>query len=229
MKVKIHLVIVLTIFSVLSLKAQQQDSRKLSSFNKISTDESFDVFLNKGTAEAIRIVAVNIDPKKINTKIEDGTLRISSEKGNYRNVNVQLYITYKELNAITSTGSSSIEASNVLTADNLILTNNGSGKMKLAVKNDKLTVKMSGSGAVSLTGTVNDFSSELSGSGRLNAFELIANTGRIGLSGSGVANVNVKNSIKVDCNGSGKVHYKGNPATKTINSSGSGKVSAVNN
>ena len=61
------------------------------------------------------------------------------------------------------------------------------------------------------------------GSGGIKCFELLSEQTKIGISGSGDAQVYASKQLDVEINGSGSVAYKGSPAVSQ-NVSGSGSV-----
>ena len=79
--------------------AQGTETRKLSSFSKLEAGGSFDVILETGTEESVRIVAEGVSPEKIITEVKNNTLEVYMKKDNYRNIKIRVYVTYKSLEA----------------------------------------------------------------------------------------------------------------------------------
>jgi hypothetical protein len=104
----------------------------------------------------------------------------------------------------------------------------GSGTMDLAltVKN-AATFEVSGSGKTKVSGTANSAKAAISGSGKILAAELEVSRCNVDITGSGDVEINVKEALDADINGSGTVLYKGNPSKVNGSSSGSGKVSKM--
>lgn len=223
MRMKTCLILLLVIFSELAANARQEELRTLRQFSKIVTKEGYDIFLTEGASESVRIVTENIDPEKILTDVSNETLTIGTRKGKYMNTKVQLYITFKRLNSIVSYGSGMIKIAPFKT-DKISMELMGSNKVIIPVHAKTIDLNLSGSSDVSLSGGTDRLLINLSGSGKINAFDLDTREGMIKLSGSGEANVNVKERLKIDSSGSGTVNYKGHPQNKEINKTGSGNV-----
>jgi hypothetical protein len=103
----------------------------------------------------------------------------------------------------------------------------GSGEISGVIQVDELRSKISGSGSIRVSGTANTQSMDISGSGDIHGFGLACNRAEVNISGSGNANLSVKDYLKVKISGSGNVNYDGNP-TIDLDVSGSGKVSKMN-
>jgi hypothetical protein len=74
--------------------AQSVETRKVDPFTKISTGGSWDVVIQKGDKPEVRLESRNLDFKKVKTEVKDQTLKVYMEKGNYRNINLKVFITY---------------------------------------------------------------------------------------------------------------------------------------
>lgn len=68
---------------------------------------------------------------------------------------------------------------------------------------------------------------DVAGSGKIRAFDLQVDDLKCNVAGSGNIEASVKESIDVSAVGSGKVRYKGNPATINRNIIGSGSIIKV--
>ncbi|QXU43265.1 head GIN domain-containing protein [Pedobacter sp. D749] len=226
MKNKLIIMLTFASFGFINANAQTEDFRKLAHFDKISTKEGYDIFLTQGTTESVKIVTENISPGQIITNVSGGTLMIGTKKGKYPNTSVKIYITFIEINSVISYGGGKIEFS-PFKANTLSLKIVGSSAMKVPVEVNKLNIFSSGSGIVELTGKAENADIELSGSGKINALNLALNKCDIKLTGSGTANLNVRANLQVNSSGSGNVYYKGKPATKEINRTGSGNVESI--
>lgn len=213
----------------LSASAQEIETRTLTSFNRIKASASFEVILEKGSSESVRIEARNIDPQKVITEVADGRLRISLERGTYRRMQVKLFVTYRELNEIVTSGSGSFRGNDLIQAGELTIINSGSGNIYLArLEANELMVKLSGSANMQLAGRADNAFIQLSGSGNVEGFDLQAENAEAKISGSGNINLAVSRGIDAQISGSGNVRYRGNPTSTYVKTSGSGRVHAMN-
>jgi hypothetical protein len=222
----------LTIYSFLLSSftfAQSSQMRNMSSFKEVHVSGGFDVVLTKGNTESVNIESSNIDMDKIITEVEGSKLKIYLKKGNYRSIDVKLTVTYKDIEAIHSSGSSEIVCKSDIKASNFSLHNSGSGNVKLASLNaDNFEVHNSGSSNIDVAGTAKRQSYQISGSSRINAYDLKSEEAKVSISGSGDVHISVSQNLEASVSGSGDIRYKGDPSIRNVRVSGSGNISKAN-
>lgn len=211
------------------LRAQETETRELSSFDEIKLGGSFDVTLRKGSRESVKIESETLALDKIETEVDGNTLKVRLKSGTYRNTGkIRLLITFSDLEALTSSGSSTVVCEDEIEADDFKLECSGSGKIHLAeLKASSLDISNSGSGNIEIAGSAQKQSMHLSGSSKIDAFDFQTQESEIHISGSGDVNVNVAESLEASVSGSGDIRYRGNPDVKNIRVSGSGNIRQV--
>ncbi len=220
-------------------------SRKLNikSFKGIDLQGSFNVHIQYGTKQKVVAKGQQNIIDRLNRGVVDNVWSISFREGNYRNFNLDIFITVPGMDEIILSGSGSIEAKKIV-GKNLLLKISGSGSINLIdasyisseihliisgsgdmqvknIKAEKTSMKISGSGSIDAAGESNNLESVISGNGSITAFNLKSNTGNINISGSGESKVFANNALNVSISGSGNVFYRGRPKiTQTIRGSG---------
>ncbi len=230
MKASYPVLWLVALLSLLCLTASAQDTetRNLAPFSRIKASASFDVILEKGSRESVRIETRNVDPAKVITEVQDGRLRLAMERGTYRRIQVKVYVTYRELEEIALSGSGNIQGNDPIQARELSIIDSGSGNITLGrLEAERLLVKLSGSANMRLAGRANDAIVQVSGSGNVEAYDLKVSTSEVRISGSGNVNLSVSEGIDASISGSGNVNYRGNPASTYVKTSGSGSIRAV--
>lgn len=209
--------------------AQSSETRNLGSFREVHVSGGFDVVLTKGNTESVNIESRNVEMDKILTEIEGNKLKIYLKKGNYRNVDIKFVVTYKDLEAIHSSGSSEIVCNSAISADNFSLHSSGSGNIKLAsINTDSFEIHNSGSSNIDVAGIAKKQSLHISGSSKIEAFNLKSEDTKVSISGSGDVNINVSQNLEASVSGSGDIRYKGDPNIRNVRVSGSGNISKAN-
>jgi hypothetical protein len=222
----ILLTLLLFMAVVVTAQAQKSETRTPGTFTKVETGGSWDVTITKGSKDEIKLESSSLDLSKVITEVRGGKLEIKLEKGNYRNVDLSVFITVRELESIGVSGSGSVKLMSDFGAREFTLGSSGSGVIETRQINaERLAVGMSGSGEIRVGGgRVDDLTIGQSGSGDFDGMDLVAQSVKIGKSGSGETSVTVEQSLIVGSSGSGNVYYRGNPAEKSISSSGSSSV-----
>ncbi|CAN5824362.1 hypothetical protein BH24BAC1_BH24BAC1_25330 [soil metagenome] len=237
------------IFSLAAL-AQNREERQVAPFTKINLSGPMDVVLEKGSAEAVRIETQNLDPQKVLTEVQNGTLKVYLEKGSekgMKNIRTKVFVTYRNLHAIDrsgsgnltvlsdlsapqfsfkSSGSRNLTCKGSIKADQINFSASGSGNQEMAgFQTDLLNLSQSGSGNLKVSsGRARTINLEASGSGNIDGFGLNSEVCRVKQSGSGNLTISTSETLEVSMHGSGNILYKGSPNVRKLSSSGSGAV-----
>jgi hypothetical protein len=202
--------------------AQEQEVRKIGSFNKISLGGPFDLILKKGDKAALTIETDNIAPGDITTEIRGNTLHIDMKDKKYKLRDVDrsvIYLTYTQLDKIEWSGAGNIKTESVLEAENFELQISGAGNINMDLDVNSLVVNMSGAGNVEMKGKAYSQKVNMSGAGNYNGFELRSQEANVDMSGVGNVRVYVTEDLTASASGVGAVRYRGNPKKVTKNSS----------
>lgn len=219
------LAILFSAFSILA-HAQNKETRQLAPFKELHAGGSWDVIMEQGDNEGVRLEGKNIDLNKVITEVKNNSLHIYLEKGNYRNFDLTVYITYKNLEEIHKSGSGNLKNKSDLSASDFKLHLSGSGNTELkSINVGGLRVHLSGSGNLSLaSGSAKKLDIHQSGSGNIESIGLQTEDCSIRKSGSGNVEISVSQSLEVVSSGSGNIKYKGNPSINKVKFSGSGEL-----
>jgi hypothetical protein len=220
------------------------DTRTLPAFSQIEVNGDFKVRVD---TDAITVAIVKADDNLqdlIQTYVVGDKLVIESRHGDCLNSShpIEISVTAPTVNNIELNGSGRVYCYG-LNVDALILKLSGSGEMDLTqIKAGSATLDLEGSGNIDFSADVENILSRIEGSGDItingtaisSEFRVIGSghvrAGGINtdvctayISGSGVIDTDVNNSLDVTIIGSGVVNYFGNPVI-TSNISGSGKI-----
>ena len=179
--------------------------RKLSNFKAIEITIGYDkIIVNCGQEPSIHISGdENILPL-ITTRVQKGTLIISSDSTFKTKADAEIIINVKSLKEFTF---------------------DGVGKTVIHNLNeDKFICSINVVGSCELTGTVKAFNISVNGVGSVNARQLIAADVVASLNGVGSVKLYAKNSLNASVNGIGGLTYFGNPTELILNDSGIGGI-----
>ncbi|MEM6829711.1 MAG: head GIN domain-containing protein [Bacteroidota bacterium] len=211
-----------------SLLSAQEKTVDVGSFSKVSLGINATLYLKQGNEEKVTIDCSQEDFAKITFEQSGDRLTIKrKEKWNWKSDgfrDVDIYITMKEIERVSLSGSGNIKGKSTLNTEDLDLTISGSGEMDLDVSSDEVEMRISGSGDIELRGNAEEASARISGSGKVKAEDLKVKTFEASISGSGSCYVTALEEIEANISGSGNVYYSGDPERVIANSSGSGKI-----
>ena len=228
-----YLLLALLFVSTLAF-AQNRQTVEVSDFDEISNRIGGTVYITQGSKTEVILEGREEDLEKVNVEVRGGELRIESKRrSSWRfwdsgNVRVDVYVTVKELNAVTVSGSGDIIGRNTIKTDNFKARVSGSGDIEMDLDAKDIASSISGSGNIELSGSASSGSLSISGSGKLLAEELKVDDFEVRISGSGRGSITVYGELDVRISGSGSVYYGGKPTGVNSSVSGSGKVRRIN-
>ncbi|MEM6263369.1 MAG: head GIN domain-containing protein [Bacteroidota bacterium] len=192
-------------------------------FDGIDLEIDADVFITQGEPQQVEVNAQQNILDEIERDVQNGTWEIELDGCIRNHDDIKIYITMPRLEKVHLSGSGDIQSQNVINTDDIDLRISGSGDIDLQTNADDITSRISGSGKIRLSGTADEHEMQISGSGDLESYDLITRSTDIRISGSGDAQVDVEEFLKVRISGSGDVRYEGNP-TLDVEVTGSGDV-----
>lgn len=226
------------IFAITAFGQVTKKTLELPEFKSIYNNSSYTVYLKQTNKQEVNVEALTEIYEVTTFSVENGVLLINVErKPDNPNKSVwakiddiklnptqKIYVSVKNITELQVNGSGKIVSENSLSAPNLSLSIGGAGSMDLDIKGDQLKLEVSGSGKMALRGYATACEGVLSGSGSLNAFDCPLETTKIKVSGSGIAEINVSNTLEALVLGTGSVKHKGNTKNTTKKVYGSGTV-----
>ncbi len=226
--------------------AQSEETRSLDSFSEISAHEGIDVYIKEGSKEEARIVSDSHDLEEVLTEVSSGRLKIHLEGNNHRNIDVEVYITYKSIKGISSSSASSITSEGTIdanggdfdvdvssagdidasieNADELTIDASSAGDARLKVEANEIEADVSSAGEIEVEGTASKQDIEASSSGDYDAYDLASDEVEASASSGGSVKVNVSSKLDARASSGGSVRYKGSPKYLDASSSSGGSV-----
>ncbi|QOI98481.1 MAG: DUF2807 domain-containing protein [Flammeovirgaceae bacterium] len=211
---------------------------ELPDFKAIYNNSNYTVYLKQTNKQEVTVEALTEIYDLTKITVEDGVLMINMErKPDNQNKSIwakiddiklnptmKVFVSVKNITDLQVNGGGKIISENSLAANALNLAIGGSGSMDLDIKGDVVTAEVSGSGKMAIKGYATALDGVVSGSGSINAFNCPLEKAKIKVSGSGLAELNVTETIEATVVGSGSVKHKGNTKNATKKVYGSGTV-----
>lgn len=205
--------------------------RSIPAFTKLVVTGSMDVHLTSDASKrgTLTVKADENIVELITTEVKGETLSITVKKNYsiYTKNSITITVPFETLNKVSLTGSGSVIGEKAI-ADNIEAILNGSGTIRLTVKNTSTTATATGSGGIELSGSAGTFKCGLNGSGSIEADDVKTANAEATVTGSGSIRVNSSKALKGRITGSGSIAYAGNPSDKDLKKTGSGEFKAIN-
>ena len=205
---------------------QKTKSYPIKGINGIDINIACELYIEQKGEESLRIDADEDIIHHIEVKKRDSVLYLTSDKDkmNYKDKDIEVYISVKTLNQITVGGAAKIRNSGILKSNKFTLDISGAADLNLEIDVEKLLADFSGAVNADLRGKANYVVMDMSGASKVDADDLISEAFYLDFSGFGKAEVYAEKVLKVDMSGMGVVKYGGNPQKVDANSSGLGVV-----
>lgn len=216
----------------LQLKSNENildENRTVAGFSGVSSAGNYSIFITMGNTESLRLEGKADVISEIETKVENGVLKISKKKSLNKKSwssteRVNIYIEAKTLHSLAVVGSGDIEVAGLINATKLTNTISGSGNISLEMSAKNYVALISGSGEIEAKGKSENTSITIAGSGDFKGKELESDLANAKISGSGNIVLTVNKNLDALISGSGDIKYAGNPSVK-YSKSGSGNIS----
>lgn len=215
-------------FAQLVVSDPNVEVRNIPSFESVIISGGIDVYFTKGQQEVVAVSASNENSRnRIVTEVKNGVLKISYQSNGPRirlDEKLKVYISYTQLESITSSGACNINFAETLATEDLRVKLSGASMMSAALNITNLSLDLSGASTVKLSGNVKNLKLDCSGASDVKSYDLAVENCVASLSGASDTRLMVMNSIKVKASGASTFFYKGNPDKKDVSSSGASNV-----
>lgn len=232
MKIAKTSLLILMICSCISAMAQTSKSINVSGFNSISVNSGIDLYLTQANAETLIIKADEELIKNVIVEQSGNHITIKYKSGinwgrMFSNKSIKVYVSYKNLIALSANGGSDVYSQNTLKTDKLNINANGGSDVKLTLVCKDLNISCNGGSDIDLKGSGENMQLSANGGSDVNAFGYIVNNAKVSVNGGSDANIYVNKALEAGANGGSDVNYKGNAVLRKTSSSKSGDVNHV--
>jgi hypothetical protein len=238
MKTKILLTSSFVFFAAVALAQVTKKTLELPEFKSIYVNSNYTVYLKQTNKQEVTVEALTEIFTATEIKVENGILMINIERKPENpnkslwakiddiklNPTMKVYISMKNINELQVNGNGKILSENSIAADNISLGVAGNGTMDVDLKGNVVKAEVTGNGNLILRGYASTIDALVSGPGLFNGFNCPLDNAKVKVSGSGICQLNVTQTMDALVLGNGQVKHKGNTKNTTKKIYGSGVV-----
>jgi hypothetical protein len=235
---KKYLLLALACASISTMAQTTKKVLELPEFKSIYVNSNYTVYLKQTNKQEVTVEALSEIFAVSDIKVENGTLMInvdrkpdSPNKSLWEKIDdikvnptMKLYVSVKNINDLQVNGAGRIISENSIASDYMTLGVSGNGSLDVDLKGNTIKAELSGGGIMTIRGYATSIDAVVSGSGTINAFNCALETAKVKVSGTGLCQLNVTNTIDATILGNGQVKHKGNTKTAQKKVYGSGSV-----
>lgn len=193
-----------------------------NNFSKIKASNGLDVFIAEGNSTKIIVEADENLHDIIKTEIENGTLKIYSEKNIWRAKARKIYVTTPSLSAISASSGSDVITEDFFTSKHFEARTSSGADLTVRIKAKTLIGSSSSGSDLTLIGTAESAELSSSSGSDLDASDLIAKNVIANASSGSDLDANATEKITAKASSGGDIDFEGNPETIVTKKSSSG-------
>ncbi|MFT5823425.1 MAG: hypothetical protein ACI8ZM_004686 [Crocinitomix sp.] len=223
--------IIIVLLLTLSFGAKAGTFEKdLETFTSIRAAGNYKVILKKGDVNKAEIVNDDeaVDDDEILLDVVRDELRIRLKADIFKEREIEIIITYKELNLITAKKGCRVVFDTPIEKDKMEFVSESGGKIKAEVKTKKVLASISAGGSIHLKGTTDKAEYNVSAGGTIGAVSLDADKVEATVRAGGEIICTVGNDLLIKITSGGNVSYYGEPKAYEQNITLGGKITKMN-
>ena len=210
----------------LSLNAEtvtKKEIRKADAFDKIKATKGINVTLIEGHEESVEVHIKNGETSDVITEVRNRKLTVKMKTKIYKDVAVQVYVTYQSLREIEAALGATIDSENTVNAENLNIKAGAEAIVKLDIDVNNLEVN-GNTCDIELEGVAKYQDIKIGTNGRYKGYNLISHEAFAKATLGSIVEVSVKDKLSGTAGTGGVVSYIGDPSSIETSVNTGGKV-----
>ncbi len=220
------LVFSLVLFS-LSVQAQINGTRELSSFNEVVVYGDIQVVMVKGTVEKVEITVEGTELENVITEVGGNKLKIKLKANLFQEKEVNVKVYYKELEGLKAIAGAEIRTTETIKAKHLVLQAISAGKIRGDFDVYSIDVKASQGGVLNLKGKAETQNVHAGTGGTYDAYDLISRDIVVEAYTGAIVKVNTTKMLNAFASSGANISFMGNPEVKSRKSNLGGKINDI--
>ena len=194
-------------------------------FTGIRVSSGIDLYVTQGFKNKVTVEADENLHDIIITEVEDGVLKVYSEKNIWRAKARKVHVTIKDLSLLKATSGSDVYGKGTIKTDEISITATSGADIRITVQATSVETSSTSGSDISIAGTAINHASSATSGASIDAYELESQN-VIAKATSG-ADINIFASEKLDAKATsgGDIDFKGNPKSVNKKSNSGGDVS----
>ncbi|MCI2229544.1 DUF2807 domain-containing protein [Polaribacter sp. MSW13] len=203
-----------------------QNRKTSENFTGIKVSTGIDLYITQGPKNQITVEADENLHDIIITEVEDGVLKVYSEKNIWRAKAKKVHVTIKNLDLLKATSGSDVYSKTIINTNQISITATSGADINISVNATSVETNSTSGSDIEISGTTTHHTSNATSGASIDAYKLKSkNTITKATSG---ADINIFASEKLDAKATsgGDIDYKGNPKQINKKSTSGGSISA---
>jgi len=193
-------------------------------FNGVKGASGIDVYLTQGDRNEIVVEADENLHELIETEVENGMLKIRSNKNIGRAKAKKVHVTYTSINHIKASSGADVIGNSLIKGEHITLDSSSGADLEVEVSAKELYAESSSGSDLKITGQTLTLMANASSGSNINARQLKAINCKAKASSGADITVHVKEQLEGKASSGGDIKYYGNPTAVSSKDGYSGSV-----
>ncbi|WP_439131652.1 head GIN domain-containing protein [Polaribacter sp.] len=203
------------------------ETRKVNEdFTKIKVSTGLDLYISQGSTPEIVVEADENLHEIIMTEINDGVLKIYSEKNIWRAKARKVYVTLETLEGVTATSGADVYTKEMIQVNDIAIKATSGADIRMSLNANAVTSSATSGADIEITGVTNNHVSSATSGASIDAYDLQSKNVTVNVSSGADINIFASQSISAKASSGGDIDFKGSPKQVTKKSSSGGSISA---
>ncbi|ARV16744.1 head GIN domain-containing protein [Polaribacter sp. SA4-12] len=200
--------------------------RKTSNkFTGIKVSTGIDLYVTQGSKNKVTVEADENLQDIIITEVEDGILKVYSEKSIWKAKARKVHVTIKNLTLLKATSGSDVYGKGIIKTDEISITATSGADIRITVDATSVETSSTSGSDIRIAGTTINHASRATSGASIEAYELESKNVLVKVTSGADINIYASEKLDASANSGGDIDFKGNPKSVNKKSSSGGDIS----
>jgi hypothetical protein len=202
------------------------ENRKITTeFTEIKASTGLDVYITQEDQQTVTLEADENLQDLIVTEVENGVLKIYSEKNIWSAKSKKVHISVKKLNSLKATSGSAVRSKTTIQSDEISIDASSGASVRMTVAANSVATNTSSGATIRVAGTADNHAAKASSGSSIKAYDLISKNVIVKVSSGANIDIHASEKIEARASSGGDIDYKGTPEKVIVKTSSGGSIS----
>ena len=203
------------------------EERKTSdNFTGIKVSTGLDLYISQGSKNKISVEADENLHEIIKTEVENGVLKIYSEKNIGSAKARKVYVTITDLETLIATSGSDVYTEDVIKTNTISISTTSGANIKFSVNATSVETSSTSGSNIKIEGITTNYTASATSGSSTDAYNLESENTIAKVTSGADINVFASEKLEAKATSGGDIDYKGNPRQLTKKATSGGSISA---
>lgn len=203
-----------------------QKRKTSNTFTGIKVSTGIDLYINQGSKNKVTVEADENLHDIIITEVEDGILKVYTEKNIWKAKARKVYVTIEDLTSLRATSGSDVYGKGIIKSDKISITATSGANIEITLDANNVETTSTSGSDIKVTGKAINHNSIATSGSSIDAYSLESKNAIAKATSGADINIYASDKIDVKATSGGDIDFKGNPKSVNKKSTSGGSISA---